>query len=254
MNESQSRFTLITGASSGIGRATAVRLSGERALILHGRDIARLEQTRGLCAQAGRHVLWPFDLSNTSGISDSLANLISISGGGGVEVFVHCAGTVGLLPMRSTDFMAMQAVMNVNFLSAASIVHLLLKKKINAGGSLANIVFISSIFSSFGARGHAAYCASKAALDGLMRALAVELAPAIRVNSILPGAVPSPMAAEAFSDPSIAAKLQKDYPLGTGQTADIAGAVEFLLSSNSRWMTGQQLTVDGGRTANMSMT
>jgi len=97
MSGRQPRFAVITGASLGIGRATAIRLPSERALNLHGRDIARLEQTRGLCAQPGRHILWPFDLGNTSGIADSFPNLIGNSGGGCLEVFVHGAGTVGLL-------------------------------------------------------------------------------------------------------------------------------------------------------------
>jgi NAD(P)-dependent dehydrogenase (short-subunit alcohol dehydrogenase family) len=159
---------------------------------------------------------------------------------------------VTVLPMRSTDHKVAQALMNVNFFSAVEIVNVLLKKAIN-DRHLASIIFISSIFSRFGAKGHAAYCASKAALDGLMRALAVELAPAIRVNSILPGAMQTNMSQDGFSDPEIVEKLKRDYPMGIGEPTDIADAVEFVLSSKSRWLTGQQIAVDGGRTANMSL-
>ena len=192
-------FTLITGASSGIGRAIAVRLSAERALVLHGRNQERLAETRLLCAAPDRHILWPLDLNETASITGSLTSLLAERY---VEAFIHCAGAVTVLPMRSTDHQTAQALMNVNFFSALEIVNLLLKKKINQH-QLTNIVFISSIFSRFGARGHAAYCASKAALDGLMRALAVELAPAIRVNSILPGALKTSMSAAGFADPEI---------------------------------------------------
>jgi NAD(P)-dependent dehydrogenase (short-subunit alcohol dehydrogenase family) len=244
-------YTLVTGASSGLGRCAAVRLSGERNLILHGRNSERLGETLGMCNHPERHIVWTFDLKNPGELADSLTPLLAASGRS-VEAFVHCAGMVTVLPMRSVDYRTAQEIMNVNFFSAAEIVHLLLKKKIN-NQRLTNILFISSIWSRFGARGHSAYCASKAALDGLMRALAVELAPAIRVNSILPGAIRTSMAAQGFDDPSIVEKLERDYPMGTGQPEDIAGAIEFVLSGKARWLTGQEVVVDGGRTINMSL-
>jgi NAD(P)-dependent dehydrogenase (short-subunit alcohol dehydrogenase family) len=243
--------TLITGASSGIGRATALRLSCGRSLILHGRDVVRLEETRQACLKPDSHLVWPFKLSDVASLADSLTNLLSESGVS-AEAFVHCAGMVEVLPMRSTDHSTMLRTMTVNFLSAAEIVNVLLKKRVN-NRELRNVVFISSIYSRFGARGHSAYAASKAALDGLMRTLAVELAPSVRVNSILPGAVPTPMAEESFSDPEILDGFRRNYPLGIGAPDNIADAVEFLLSEKARWMTGQEITVDGGRTVNMSL-
>jgi NAD(P)-dependent dehydrogenase (short-subunit alcohol dehydrogenase family) len=86
-----------------------------------------------------------------------------------------------------------------------------------------------------------------------MRALAVELAPGIRVNSILPGAIQTSMADQAFADAAIVDKLNRDYPLGLGQPADIADAIEFVLSQKARWLTGQEIVIDGGRTVNMSL-
>ena len=115
------------------------------------------------------------------------------------------------------------------------------------------MVVISSIWSQFGARGHSLYCASKAAVDGMMRALAVELAPDVRVNSVLPGAVRTPMGEAALTDPEIVEGLRQNYPLGIGQPGDVAAAVEFLMSEDARWITGQQFVVDGGRTINMSL-
>jgi NAD(P)-dependent dehydrogenase (short-subunit alcohol dehydrogenase family) len=190
-------------------------------------------------------------MKNPGELADSLTPLLAASGRS-VQAFVHCAGMVTVLPMRSVDYRIAQEIMNVNFFSAAEIVHLLLKKKVN-NHRLTNILFISSIWSRYGARAHGAYCASKAALDGLMRALAVELAPAIRVNSILPGAIRTSMAAQGFDDPAILEKLERDYPMGTGLPEDIADAIEFALSGKARWLTGHEFVVDGGRTVNMSL-
>jgi NAD(P)-dependent dehydrogenase (short-subunit alcohol dehydrogenase family) len=244
-------YTLVTGASSGLGQSAAVRLSGARNLILHGRNQGRLEQTLRMCRNLDRHIVWPFDLNNPGGLAASLAPMLATSNRS-IEAFVHCAGMVTVLPMRSVDCAAMQKIMNVNFLSAAEIVHLLLTKKVN-NHKLTNILFISSIWSQFGARGHGSYCASKAALDGLMRTLAVELAPDVRANSILPGAIRTSMASTGFDDPSILKKLEQDYPLGTGQPDDISAVIEFVLSDKARWVTGQQIVIDGGRTVNMSL-
>jgi NAD(P)-dependent dehydrogenase (short-subunit alcohol dehydrogenase family) len=243
--------TLITGASSGLGRASALRLSCERTLILHGRNLDRLEETRLQCHNPERHILWPFDLKNIGNLSDSLAHVLEESSLS-VEAFVHCAGMVTVLPARSIDHRIAHEIMTVNFLSAVEIINTLLKKKLNQGG-LSNIVFISSIWARFGARGHSAYCASKSALDGFMRALAVELAPATRVNSILPGAIQTSMAEGGFADPAIVERLRQDYPLGTGRPDDVASAVEFVLSSGARWLTGQEIVLDGGRTINASL-
>jgi NAD(P)-dependent dehydrogenase (short-subunit alcohol dehydrogenase family) len=242
--------TLITGASSGIGRAIAIQLSRQRALLLHGRDSERLEETRSLCHDPERHALWRCDFADPSCIAPSLIPLLNPHRH--IEVFVHCAGFATVLPARSVDHRTALASLNINFLSAVETLNVLLKKKVNAQ-QLTSIVLISSIYSRTGARAHATYSASKAALDGWMRSLAVELAPAVRVNSILPGAVATPIAAASLEDPEIAENLRRDYPLGIGQPEDVAGVVEFLLSSAARWITGQELVVDGGRTVNMSL-
>ena len=245
-------YTLVTGASSGIGRATAIRLSSDRRLILHGRDAQRLAETCQMCSEPKTHTIWPIDFNEPDKLAESLTPLLA-EAGRKVEALVHCAGTVTVLPARANDHQTVLDTMSVNFLAAAEIVRLLLKKSINGAHGLTAIVFVSSILSRFGARGHSAYCASKAALDGFMRALAVELAPTVRVNSILPGALRTPMAEKAFADSQILAKLQLEYPLGIGEISDIADAVEYLLSGNSRWLTGQQIVIDGGRSVNLSL-
>ena len=166
-------FTLLTGASSGLGRAAAIRLSHTRRLILSGRNVARLGETREVCARSAEHILWPFDLAETGNLGGSLSAVLT-ENHIAVDAFVHCAGTVTVLPARSLQASLMLNVMATNFLSAAEVVRILLTKGENRAG-LRSVVFTSSIWSNFGARGHSAYCASKAALDGYMRALALEL-------------------------------------------------------------------------------
>lgn len=246
----QSLYTLITGASSGIGRETAIHLSASRKLILHGREAERLEETRRLCSNPERHVFWNLELREICQIEDSLTKIIE-QHKVAVESFVHCAGMFNLMPIRMVELAIAREMMDVNFLSAVEIVRLLVRKRINQS-HLRGIVFVSSTASMFGARGLNLYCASKGALDAFMRGIAVELAPGVRVNSVLPGAVRTAMTEGMFNDPETLDRLQIGCPLGVGKLSDIASAVEFLLSDQSRWITGQQLVVDGGRTVNIT--
>lgn len=250
MARGEGDFCLVTGASSGIGRALAVRLSEERRLILHGRNVAQLEETRQLC-HGDDHLIWAHDLSHADDLGQSLADFLA-ENQIAADSFVHCAGIVKILPARSLTHAAAQEIMTVNFTSAMEITGVLTRKKVNQG-KLRNILFVSSIWSQFGARGYTLYCASKGALDSAMRALAVELAPAVRVNSMVLGAIETPLAKMAFADPQIMANLAQQYPLGSGKPEDPAAAAAFLLSDQARWITGQQIVVDGGRTANMSL-
>ena len=85
-----------------------------------------------------------------------------------------------------------------------------------------------------------------------MRCLALELAPGVRVNSVLPGGIRTPMTEHLYKDTEMIERMNTTYPLGEGSVKDICGAVQFLLSDEARWITGQQLTVDGGRTINIT--
>lgn len=244
------RFLLITGASSGIGREMAVALSGEYRLILNGRDAERLELTRQRCQSPDQHLCWPHDLAEVGQLADALPVFLR-EHDACVTRFVHCAAMLNVLPLRSITIAHAQDVMNINMFAAMEITRLLMRKNVNHK-ALQAIVLISSIASQFGAKGFTAYCASKAALDGLMKALAVELGPEVRVNSVLPGGVRTPMTDAMFNDPDTAQRLTRDYPLGVGLPSDITAAVAFLLSDQARWITGHQMVVDGGRSANIS--
>ena len=231
--------TLITGASSGIGEAIARRLGPDRLLIVSARRAERLAAIAG-----DRHLVWPFDLRDTANIAESLTSFL-IEQNAEVDSFVHCAGIASVLPARDFDAQTAAEIMNVNCLSALQVLRPLLRRKANKS-RLAKVVFVSSVYSMRGARGQAAYSASKAALDGMMRSLALELAPNVRVNSVVPGGVPTPMSARVFETPELLEQSKADYPLRMGEVDDVVDAVEFLLSEKASWITGSALVVDGG--------
>lgn len=243
-------FILVTGASSGIGSRIAIQLAENSPVILHGRDKIKLQNVFQACC--GRHpiLVWQYDLSEIGQIDNEFSSFL-LSNGAHVSAFVHCAGNMRLLPLKMVTINTMQSIFNINVFSAAILCHVLTRKRSN-GDALKNIVFISSNISNFGAKAFSTYAASKGALDAFMRCLAVELAPTVRVNSVLPGAIRTEMTENIFSDEERAKKLISDYPLGIGRVGDIAGIVSFLLSDSSRWITGQQIVVDGGRSINIS--
>lgn len=243
-------YVLVTGASSGIGAQVAIQLSTKYNVILNGRNMEHLIDVRNKCYE-GNHLIWPSDLKDVIAIETNLTAFISdnqIS----IVYFVHSAGLMKILPVKMLTTELFADTLNTNVVAAAMITKVLTSKKAN-DKALKSAVFISSNISNFGARAHSVYGASKAALDGLMRSFAIELAPNVRVNSVLPGGIKTTLTAAIFEDKELVNKMETSYPLGLGNTTDIANAVEFLLSENSRWITGQQITVDGGRTINLTV-
>lgn len=224
------------GATGGIGRGIHSRLRSEGAKALaFGRDATKLA---ALEPDVGRRVL--LDLATPPTWDASLASLPELDG------LVVCSGKLDILPLQASSPSAFAEVIDINLVAPALFIrHLLRGRKIRDGAS---IVLISSIASQ-GSAGHAAYGASKAGLNGLMRTLATELAPRkIRVNCVSPGLVNAGMYDQVKS--TMSADELKDYeasyPLGVCTPDGIAGPVAFLLSSDSRQMTGQDIVVDGG--------
>ena len=243
-------FTLVTGASSGIGREVAVNLSKSRNLVLSGRRVSELEKTRDLCHNNSEIKIWVSDFGLSDLIRGSLRDFL-MQEVMYISEFVNCAGQVEVSPVRLNTHETSLRHLQVNYLSPMEIVSELISKRTN-NRLLSNCVFVSSIWSKGGAAGYANYSGSKAALDGAMRSMAIELAPNVRLNTIVLGAVETPMSQAALSNEATLAKILERYPLGIGKPENVADLVRFLLSSESRWMTGQQIILDGGRTANYS--
>lgn len=240
-------YTLITGASSGFGRCIAQRLAPSRRLVLSDIYAGKLEAVRTTLEAPERHLLWPRDLSQLDGIGEELASLLATKGIG-IEHFIHSAGVYGIQFVRANEMAFVARLFNVNLFSTMEIIRPLVQKRVNKG-ALRSITFISSINSRLGAKGHYVYAASKGALNAQSLSLAVELAPAVRVNTVLPSVVRTEMNEELFANPDFVASMRATHLLGLGRAEDVADAVEFLISDRARWITGQEIVVDGGRSA-----
>jgi len=229
---------LVVGATGGLGSAIARFLSTKgAALFVSGRNqeaLSVIAQDLGVDSLA-------LNLNNASE-RVSLVDTV-----GALDGVVYAAGVSPVAPVRYLKDAEITTCLDLNTMVPLLLVRDLLKqKKLNAGAS---IVWLSSVASSRGTAGYAAYSASKAALEAAARCLALELAPkAMRVNCLAPGMIETGMAnaaAERMSTEALAVHL-KDYPLGAGRPKDVAAATAFLLSEAARWITGTTLPVDGG--------
>ncbi|MEI6598524.1 MAG: SDR family oxidoreductase, partial [bacterium] len=236
---------LVTGASSGIGRACAVLLSKLGAeLILLARTVAQLEETRTLAENGRQHCVVPFDLACTDRIGD-LGKIYALKENK-IHGVVHAAGIMGVVPINATSPKYLSDMLCTNFNSYVELCRVLSKRFYTYDG--ASFVAISSTASQAAWKGGVAYCASKAALDAATRVLALELAERkIRVNTVLPSYIRTKIvetAGDAGVDTN--AYVAQKQPLGIGEPEDVAHAVAFLLSDASRFITGTQMVVDGG--------
>ncbi len=239
---------LVTGASSGIGRETAAVLSSLNArIVLTGRRRERLEETLSLLSGQG-HRVETFDLSQVEGIPKWLRSVTDQVGP--LKGLIHAAGKQLTSPIRVVNQAAAADLLATNLQSAIMLMRGFSQKVCHAPES--SVVFISSITGLVGRSGASVYSASKAALIGLARSLAVELAPErIRVNCIAPAFVRTEMLTqlEQWLTPEQYAALEKSHPLGFGTPRDVANAAAFLVSEMARWITGTTLVVDGGYSA-----
>lgn len=242
------RVFLVTGASSGIGRETAVLLSQLGAQIVSvGRSRERLAETvRNL--SGGGHRTEVFDLTQTEQIPAWFRDLCAATGP--LNGLVHCAGIQSTMPLRVLSPTVFEQVYRINVSAAA-----MLAKGFRQKGCCTpsgSIVLLSSVMGLVGEAGISAYSSSKAAVLGLTRALALELArEKIRVNCVVPGYVKTEMTAQLFRSlsPDQLSSIESMHPLGFGQPRDVAHAIAFLLADTASWITGSGLVVDGGYTA-----
>ena len=234
---------LVTGASSGIGKATAIECSKIGAtVVITGRNHQRLEDTYNQL-EGENHRMIVADLNNEQDIQLLIGQLPLIDG------MVHCAGLTKNVPFQFASKVNFDEVLNLNFYAPAEISRSILKAKKIAKNS--SIVFISSISGVYcSAVASTIYSASKGAVNGLVKGMALDLAPkVIRVNSVNPGVIET----NIFNEGAISAEqLEEDkkrYPLKRfGQPQEVAYAAIYLLSDASSCVTGSNLLIDGGFT------
>lgn len=237
------KYILITGASSGMGALCAKQLSGSHKLIMASENLDMLQNVLSECKNPSEHILWHCDFATErEQIVSSLTEMLK-SHDAVVDQYVHFAGINKLMPLKTASIQNIDLTFNVNFFSIIEVLKALLKKVNN--NALCNVVLISALVSERGNVGNSIYAASKGAINSLVYTLARELAPVIRINALMPGAIETPMTTKL--DEAYKQEMGKDTPLGWGHPQDVIDYVEFLISNKSKWITGQTLFVDGGR-------
>jgi glucose 1-dehydrogenase len=246
----EGRRALVTGANSGIGRGIALRLAHEGAAVVVNyithRDAADevVKQindggTKGFAIKA--------DVADEAEVEEMFARAVGDMGG--LDILVNNAAVEMRHPFLEMPLKDWRKVIDVDltgpFLCAQRAARLMVES--GSGGSIVNI---TSVHQRIPWGGYAHYCAAKAGLDLLTKTIALELATSnVRVNSVAPGAIETPMNKEVWSDPEMMRDLLDKIPTGRiGQVEDVAAVVAFLCSDEARYITGATLYVDGGMT------
>ena len=242
----QNKHYLVTGASSGIGRAVSVELSKRGAHVaLLSRDARRLEETLASLAP-GEHSVLRHDLVNTEEIKDVLAPLLSADAR--ISGFVHCAGISPVIPLRRLTFARLNKMMLINFYSFVEITRCLCMAK--KEDHPMRIVGLSSIASVSNSYLQTAYAASKAAMDAAVRWLSVELAEKrVNINTICPAYVDTEMLEDITTlvDGFIEnLGARGGQSLGLIDPRDVAQMVLYLLSDFAKSITGMQIPINAG--------
>jgi NAD(P)-dependent dehydrogenase (short-subunit alcohol dehydrogenase family) len=239
------RVAVVTGASSGIGRACALALAEEgAAIVLTGRDRARLEDATEQIRSRGHQARWvQADL-----VADDLGTIVdsALAWSGQIDVLVHSAGLFS--PQSFGDSSAagcevLDRLWNINARAPFRLTELVMPHLANPS----SVIFISAAIARTGFAGGSGYAMSKGAIEALTRSLAVELAPhGIRVNAVSPGLVATPMSEVARQDPEFAAQATLTLPGRFASAHEIAAAVRFLASDDASYLFGTVMDVQGG--------
>lgn len=237
----EDKTILITGAASGIGRATAIQCAEMGAkVILVDLNEQGLKDSMALVSQDDTEYR-ALDLTNLDKLIEMVGSLPKLDG------VVSNAGIVLSLLAKFSEPKDMERIFKINTFSHINLIQqLITQKKLNKGAS---IVFTSSMSGVYcGLAGGSLYGATKSAILGYTKALAIELAPrGIRVNTVHPGMIETPLTNSTALSKELLEEDAKNYPLGRyGKPEEIAYSIVYLLSDATVWMTGSQLLIDGG--------
>ena len=237
----EGKVIMITGAASGIGRATAIQCAniGAKVILVDLNEVG-LKETCVLTEREDTEYR-ALDLTNLDKLVEMISTLPKLDG------VASNAGIVLSLLAKFSDLKDMERIFKINTFSHINLVQQLInQKKLNKGAS---IVFTSSMSGVYcGLVGGSLYGATKSAILGYTKALALELAPrGIRVNTVHPGMIDTPLTQNTALSKELLEEDARNYPLGRyGKPEEVAYAIVYLLSDATIWMTGSQLLIDGG--------
>lgn len=237
----ENKRILITGGASGIGKATALLCAQMGAdVVLVDLNEQGLKQTAEKIGKDGVEI-HALNLTNQEQLDEMITSLSKLDG------VVSNAGIVYSLLAKFNEPKDMERIFNINTFSHINLIQGLIKqKKLNKGASIVLTSSMSGVYC--GLAGGSLYGATKAALAGYSKALAIELAPrGIRVNTVHPGMIQTPLTSNTSLSAELMEEDAKNYPLGRyGKPEEVAAAMCYLLSDATQWMTGTQLLIDGG--------
>jgi NAD(P)-dependent dehydrogenase (short-subunit alcohol dehydrogenase family) len=234
---------LVTGATSGIGLALCdFLLNHNCSVIAVGRDESKILHLENQFASDLKFI--SLDLTEFASYTKIFDQVLA---GEKLDGFVHCAGIEETIPLTMYNPENTAKIFNINVFSGIELLRFFSKKKYSNDG--ASIVFISSVMGELGQPGKIGYCATKSAVLGVVKSSALELAKRkFRVNAVSPGVVNTPMTQKLFSqiEHQNIERINQMHPLGVGEVEDVVPIIAFLLSDNSKWITGQNIKIDGG--------
>jgi NAD(P)-dependent dehydrogenase (short-subunit alcohol dehydrogenase family) len=236
------KHILVTGATSGIGKGLveALLINPKNIVYGIGREVCKISSLLNF----PNFKFIQFDLLKVAEIENLFKNEFSEIKFSG---FIHCAGMEETLPITLYTAQRVQNIFQINVFSAIELLRCLSKKKHST--NQASFILLSSVMGELGQPGKIGYCASKAAVLGLVKSLALELSKrSIRVNAVSPGIVNTPLTQGLFGqvDEASVSQIKSMHPLGVGEVVDVIGMLIFLLSDQSKWITGQNFKIDGG--------
>lgn len=240
---------IVTGASSGIGQQVAINCSrmGARVIMI-GRNVMRLEETQ-LQLEGDSHLSVIYDLTDFEHIKDLVTDIVAQMGS--IDGLVNCAGISTTLPFKLMNPEKVEEFFKTNVYTTIELTRQVLNNK-NVNKQGASVVFLASVMGCVGESAKSLYSMTKGALISSSRSLAVEYAPKrIRINVISPGVIETAINQNQpyLADPEKRKVTESLHPLGLGTTNDIANACIYLLSDAARWITGQNIVIDGGYTS-----